>query len=480
MLSRATLAVATACTLSVAIAVADAGRNIPELGTVRVTAGLQFPIFATHAPGDTSRLFILEKPGRIRILDLDTGVLNATSFLDINSLVGGGNAINDERGLLGLTFHPDYQTNGFFYVYYTNNSSDTIVARYTVSANPDIANAASSVTILFVNQPQENHNGGWMGFSPNDGYLYIALGDGGNFCDIGGGHTIGTGNAQDITNNLLGKMLRIIPSTTPAVGGYMIPPDNPFVGVSGDDEIWAYGLRNPFRASFDRDTGDLYIGDVGQDAREEVDYQPASSTGGENYGWRCMEGNVCSSVSGCSTTGCTCMSPSLTDPIHHYSHSPPPPPTFFVCAVTGGYAYRGCAIPGLAGHYFLADFCGGAVWSFLASGGAATQFTNRTPEITPSLGGLVVNQIVSFGEDANGEMYIVDQGSGGTSGQVFKIVSACPADINGDGTINVLDLIDMLLQFGMVGCSPTDVNGDGTTNVLDLIELLLLFGTSCP
>ncbi len=473
MLSRATLAVATACTLSVAIGVVDAGTNIPELATVRVAVGLQFPVFATHAPGDTSRLFILEKPGRIRILNLDTGVLLGTAFLDINSSVGGGTAINDETGLLGLAFHPDYQTNGFFYTYFTNNSLDTVVARYTVTANPDLATTLNAVQILFVNQPQPNHNGGWMGFSPNDGYLYIALGDGGNFCDTGFGHSSG-GNAQDLTNNLLGKMLRIIPSTTFLVGGYTIPADNPFVGINGDDEIWAYGLRNPYRASFDRDNGDLYIGDVGQDAREEVDYQPASSTGGENYGWRCMEGNGCSSLSGCSTTGCTCGSPSLTLPIHQYIHSGS------VCAVTGGYAYRGCAIPGLAGHYFLADFCSNVVTSFLVSGGVATQFTNRTPEITPSLGGFTVNQIASFGEDANGEIYIVDQGFGGTSGQVFKIVSECPSDINGDGATNVLDLIELLLNFGVAGCAPTDVNGDGATNVLDLIELLLAFGDACP
>ena len=479
MLNRSALAAAIACSGTIAAGTAFAGVGIAPLETVRVASGMNFPVYATHAPGDSTRLFIIEKPGRIRILNLDTGVLNGTSFLDINSIVGGGNVANDERGLLGLAFHPDYQTNGFFYVNYTNNSSDTIVARYTVSANPDIADAASGVQILFINQPQTNHNGGWIGFGPNDGRLYIATGDGGNFCDIGPGHSSG-GNAQDITNNLLGKMLRIVPSTTPAVGGYLVPADNPFVGITGDDEIWAYGLRNPWRASFDRDNGDLYIGDVGQDAREEIDFQRGVSPGGENYGWKCMEGNGCSTASGCGAPfGCTCFGGSLTDPIHDYTHSPPPPPTGFVCAVTGGYVYRGCSIAGLPGTYFFADFCGNAIWSFSALGGAVTEFVNRTPELSPSSDGFTINQIVSFAEDERGEIYIIDQGSG-TSGQIFKIIGTCPTDVNGDGTINVLDLIDLLLEFGLTLCSPTDINQDGTTNVLDLIDLLLDFGTSCP
>ncbi len=427
-----------------------AGAGIEPLTTVRVASGLNFPVYAAHAPDDFTRLFIIEKPGRIRILNLDTGTLNGTAFLDINSIVGGGNTLDDERGLLGLAFHPDYQSNGFFFVNYTNNSSNTIIRRYTVSANPDIANAASAVQVLSINQPQDNHNGGWMGFGPNDGYLYIATGDGGNFCDTGPGHSSG-GNAQDITNNLLGKILRIIPSTTPLVGGYTIPVDNPFVGITGDDEIWAYGLRNPWRNSFDRVSGDLYIGDVGQDAREEIDYQPASSTGGENYGWRCMEGNGCSSASGCVTTGCTCGDAALTDPIHDYTHSPPPPPAGFVCSVTGGYVYRGCAIPTLDGTYYLADFCGGAIWSFKVISGHVTEFTDRTPELTLSSDGFVVNQIASFGEDARGEQYIVDQGSG-TSGQVFKIVPASITDCNDNGVADACDIASN---------TSTDANGNG-------------------
>ncbi|MCZ6492810.1 MAG: PQQ-dependent sugar dehydrogenase [Planctomycetota bacterium] len=307
-----------------------AGAGIEPLTTVRVASGLNRPVFATHAPGDFSRLFIVEQRGVIKILDLATKMVLAEPFLDIDVLVGGPNDNFDERGLLGLAFHPDYQTNGYFYVNYTNNSSDTSIRRFTVSGNPDIADPASFFTLLTISQPFANHNGGWMGFGPNDDYLYIATGDGGFFCDPGQ-------RAQDITNQLLGKMLRIdvdgddFPKDINR--NYAIPPDNPFVGVTGDDEIWAYGLRNPWRSSFDRETGDLYIADVGQNAREEIDYQPAASRGGENYGWDCEEGTECAnSVSpDCAGTanGCSCGDPTLVNPIHEYTHS-------FGFSITGG------------------------------------------------------------------------------------------------------------------------------------------------
>jgi glucose/arabinose dehydrogenase len=193
------------------------------------------------------------------------------------------------------------------------------------------------------------------------------------------------------------------------------------VGITGDDEIWAYGLRNPWRAGFDSLTGDLYIGDVGQDIREEVDYQPAASFGGENYGWRCREGNACStsSPSVCpSTTGCTCPGsmPSLTAPIHDYRHNSPPAPATFICTVVGGYVYRGSALPQLQGHYFLADYCGNALWSFRVEGGVMVGYMDRTSELTPSLDGFNLTSIVSFGEDAQRELYIVTQSA------VFKVV----------------------------------------------------------
>lgn len=448
------------------------GAGIPPLDTTRVVSGLFLPVFATYAPGDFSRLFIIEKPGRIRILNLDTGVLNATSFLDINSLVGGGNSTNDERGLLGLAFHPNYQDNGFFYVDYTNNSSDTTIRRYTVSANPDIADAGSGATLLTIDQPFSNHNGGWVGFGPNDGYLYIATGDGGNACDPGQ-------RAQDITNQLLGKMLRI-----DVDGGFpfAIPPDNPFVGVIGDDEIWAYGLRNPWRPSFDRDTGELYIADVGQFAWEEIDFQRAVSPGGANYGWDCTEGNACPAP-GCAGGACACGAAGLTSPIHVYSHGGGR------CSITGGYVYRGCAIPSLSGHYFFGDFCSAQIWTFKVVDGSVTEFVDRTAELAPG-GGLSISAISSFGEDALGEVYICDQ----SGGEVFKIIPQTLGgpDCNENGVEDACDIASgsspdedgngVPDECDGDGCGPcpTDADGDGDTGAFDLASLLACWGPAAP
>jgi glucose/arabinose dehydrogenase len=388
----------------------------PDPGTDRVMTSAFALTFATHAPDDPSRLFVVEQRGRILILDLDTLVVNATPFLDINSRVID---TGSERGLLGLAFHPQHAANGLFYVNYSRTGDgDTVIAEYGLTADPDVADFASERILLTINQPQSNHNGGWMDFSPLDGFLYIATGDGGNFCDTSTGHTTGIGNAQDLTDNLLGKMLRIDPL---AAVPYGIPASNPFVGVTGDDEIWAYGLRNPWRASFDRLTGDLYIGDVGQDLREEIDFQSASSIGGENYGWRCREGNACSTAnpSSCpATTGCTCPGamPSLTPPIRDYRHQAPPAPATGVCSVISGYVYRGSVFPQLAGRYFFADYCGNAIWGFRVVNGVLQQYRDYTGLLTPSLDGFAVQGITSFGQDANGELYLV------ASGGVFQIV----------------------------------------------------------
>jgi glucose/arabinose dehydrogenase len=372
--------------------------------------------FATHAPGDPERLFVVEQRGRILILDLGTLTVNATPFLDINSRVidSGG-----ERGLLGLAFHPDHAESGLFYVNYSRNGDgDTIVAEYALTGDPNVADFNSERILLTIDQPQSNHNGGWMDFGPEDGFLYIATGDGGNACDTGTGHTTGIGNAQDLTSNLLGKILRIDPLGAVPYG---IPATNPFVGITGDDEIWSYGLRNPWRASFDSLTGDLYIGDVGQDLSEEVDFQSALSGGGENYGWRCREGNACSTSfpSSCpATTGCTCPGsmPSLTPPIHAYLHSSPPPPASSVCSVIGGYVYRGSVFPNLWGRYLFADHCGNAIWTFRVANGAMKQHHDLTSLLTPSLDGFGITSIRSFGEDETRELYVV------ASGGVFKVV----------------------------------------------------------
>lgn len=369
-----------------------------EMKTERIVSGLVRPLFVTHAPGDTDRIFIVEQrdgsTGRIRIFELSSSTLLPTPFLSVSPVSTGG-----EQGLLGLTFHPDYASNGFFYVNYTDGSGTTVIERYQVSIDPDLADPSSGQTVLTLAQPYANHNGGWLGFGP-DGYLYCTVGDGGSGGDP-------QGNAQNLTT-LLGKILRIdvagddFPADPDR--NYAIPPDNPFVGVAGEDEIWAYGLRNPWRPSFDRSTNDLWIADVGQVSWEEVNFQPASSTGGENYGWRCYEGNYEYNTSGCSAPG------TMVFPIHDYDHGQG-------CSVTGGYVYRGNAIPALSGTYFFADFCTASIWSFRYDGASISEFTDRTVELDPG-GGLSIDQITSFGEDGSGEIYICDLG-----GEVFKIVS---------------------------------------------------------
>ena len=396
-----------------------AGVGAPTpLATKRVASGLSSPVVVTFAPGDATRAFIVEQPGFVRILDLtqDPPVLLGAPFLDITGpvLFGG------ERGLLGLAFHPDYANNGFFYVDYTADAGggDTFVCRFhTPPGTPDDADEASETLLLRFDQPQSNHNGGWIGFGP-DGYLYIASGDGGNFCDQGSGHSAG-GNSLDLTSNLLGKMLRIDIDGADAFPGdanknYAIPPTNPFDGITGDLEIWAYGLRNPWRNAFDSVTGDLYIGDVGQMAWEEIDIQPAASTGGENYGWVCREGLHSSSDSGCSdNVPANCGSMTFTDPVHEYSHGAG-------CSVTGGEVYHGPAVPDLDGTYFFADYCTTTIWSFVYAGGPVVVL-NRTAELEPP-GADTISNISAFGRDADGEIYICDH----ADGEVYKIIPAAP------------------------------------------------------
>lgn len=489
------------------------GANAQTITSTRVVSGLVRPVFVTHAPNDYSRIFIIEKQGRIRIAQITPSgayTLLGTSFLDIDPIVTGGTTENSEQGLLGLAFHPNYPADPRFFVNYTATSPSgaTVIAAYTVSANPDVANTTGDIILTF-SQPQTNHNGGWLGFGP-DGYLYISTGDGGNANDAGTGHTEPGGNAQDITSNLLGKILRIDVNGDDFPGDtnrdYRIPPTNPFAGVTGDDEIWAYGLRNPWRPSFDRGTGDLYIADVGQNQIEEINFQPASGPGvaGRNYGWRCYEGNnvfnfdsVCQAVPGGG----------FTFPIHTYTHA-------LGCSITGGYAYRGCAIPNLAGTYFFADYCNATIWSFVFSGGVVTNFTNRTSQLAPG-GGLSIATVTSFGEDAFGEIYICDS----SGGEVFKIIpvggpspdcngnlrndacdilsgasadvnangvpdecEACVADLNGDLRTDLNDATLMLASFGLCQGEPgynpaADIaDANGCIDLNDLTMLLSDFG----
>ena len=349
-----------------------------------VAQGLSAPLFLTAPPGDLDRLFVVERGGTVRIIR-DDSVL-ATPYLDVGPLCTAGG----EQGLLGMAFHPGYATNGRFYVNYTDTLGHTQVVRYQVSANPDIADLGSALPILTVAQPYSNHNGGMIAFGPHDGMLYVGMGDGGS-----------GGDPQNHGQNrmtLLGDMLRLdVDAGSPCA----IPVDNPFAGsLSVREEIWASGLRNPWRFSFDAASEDLYIGDVGQGAREEVSYQPASSAGGENYGWRIMEGSRCYNPStGCSTAG-------ITLPVHEYDHS-------YRCSITGGYVYRGSGSPALVGRYFFADYCGTWLRSFVVVGGAAVGLQDHTA-ITGALAGTS-----SFGEDAAGELYVVSL----TQGTVWRIVS---------------------------------------------------------
>ena len=395
---------ATALVLSMTFSLGVPAASNAALTTVRVASDLDYPVFVGSPPND-SRLFIVEQRGIIKILK--DGEVLARPFLDIDSLVFNPNQ-NDERGLLGLAFHPDYANNGKFYLNYINDAGadTTNVIECYASSDPDSAIADSFRVVIQIKQDFSNHNGGTMHFGPNDGYLYIGMGDGGS-----GGDPF---NRAQTFNTLLGKMLRIDVDVNV---GYGIPPSNPFVGNGAvPDEIWSYGLRNPYRWSFDRDNGDMYIADVGQNTYEEVSYQPDTATVARNYGWRILEGAECHEPpTGCDSTGTTL-------PIHTYMH-----PQFGCRSITGGYVYRGSAIPSLQGTYFFADFCTAEIWSFRYDGSNLTEFTDRTAELAPS-GGETLSSISSFGEDASGEMYVIDRGSG-SNGEVFKIIDAASVGV---------------------------------------------------
>jgi glucose/arabinose dehydrogenase len=346
-----------------------------------VASGLSFPLYLTSPDGDL-RLFIVEKGGTVRIVK--GGTLLPNPFLDISERVSAGG----EQGLLGLAFHPQYATNGRFLVHYTDPAGETQVSGFRVSGDPDLADPASEVSVLQADQPFPNHNGGQLLFGP-DGYLYVMLGDGGSAGDPGG-------RGQSLAD-LLGSILRIDPLDG---GGYTVPPDNPFVGTAGaSPEVWSYGLRNPWRATFDPATGDLYIGDVGQGRWEEVDVSTSADGAGRglNFGWNAMEGPDCF-IASCDRDG-------LELPVLAYGHGDG-------CSITGGFVYRGAAIPALQGHYFYSDFCSGWVRSFrLENGAAADQF--QWPTLAPG------GNVPSFGRDAAGELYVMS-----ASGVVLKIVPA--------------------------------------------------------
>ena len=363
-----------------------------------VPSGLDFPTAIANA-GD-SRLFVAEQTGKVMIYDPGAPGLLATPFLDLSGLI----SVSSEQGLLGIAFHPGYATNGYVYVDYTDVNGNIQVDRYTVSANPNVANPASRYPIISIPHPTfTNHNGGQLAFGP-DGRLYVGVGDGGSGGDP-------SGNGQNL-NTLLGKVLRLnVDSATQPYG----TEQNPFVGQQGArPEIWAYGLRNPWRFSFDRATGDLFIADVGQSAREEVDFQPASSGGGQNYGWNVMEGSICFfPSSGCNTSG-------KVLPIIEYAHGSGD------CSITGGYRYRGAANPAIVGAYFYGDYCSGRIWSATPSGSAWTSAL----ELDTTL------NISTLGEDAAGELYVAHLGSASGQGALYRIVAN---DQDGDGVGDGID-----------------------------------------
>ena len=471
----------------------DQTANVPEtLQLTLVTDQIAKPAYAVSPPGDVARVFIIEpwddnSKGWIRLIK--DGSFVPQPFLEISPVSQGFTT-----GLLCVAFDSNYATNGFFYVTYTDQATNNIkVSRFQVSADPDVANPASETPVMTIIHPLSVHNGGWLAFGP-DGYLYISTGDGGPANDS-------NHYGQD-DSVLLGKVLRVDVHADdfPADPGrnYAIPPDNPFVGGPGLDEIWALGLRVPWRCSFDRAAGDLYISNVGENSWEEVNFQEANSPGGVNYGWRCREG------AHDLFDDPECLGQTFTDPIYEY------PNDGSNCAVIGGYVYRGTAIPELAGKYLLGDYCSSRIWSFRYDGQNLTDFVEHCIEVD---GDPLFNlgQITSFGEDACGELYVCAY-----QNQVFKIVGSNPIedcnsngiedgceinlglamDINANGipdacdppcpwdceptpngAVDVPDLLVLLATWGLPG--PCDIDGSGTVAVPDLLELLAKWGP-CP
>ena len=443
---------------ALSVAWAAAAQTVP-LRLEQVATGLDRPLFLTAPSGDLSRLFILERAGLVRIVK--NGTLLSTPFIDPRETEPGAITTAGEEGLLGMAFHPNYAVNGLFYLSYTSRDPGlkSKLVQYKVSDDPDRADNASRTLIYEVAQPTSTHNGGCVAFGP-DGYLYFSMGDGGGQFDL-------LRNAQNIENPY-GSILRFDVDTPGELTVYSVPLTNPFVDTpNAVTLIWAYGLRNPWRFSFDRLTGDLWIGDVGQNRREEINFQPASSHGGENYGWNRFEGMECFTRVG--ETGaqaqqrCADAQAGIVFPVHDYTHD-------VGISVTGGYVYRGGRIPWLRGTYFFADFAGAGsgprIWSFRPDKGAPTEFSERTDELTQD-GAILINSIASFGEDADGEIYVLDF----TSGAIHRMIpETANTDVDANGLNDALDIqlvINAVLGID-VGGLDTDVNDDGSDNALDI------------
>jgi glucose/arabinose dehydrogenase len=485
------------CIPAAALVAYEAAGDIPMQARL-LQSGLGRPDFVVSPPGDTDRLFIVEQhSGQIKILNLASNTLNATPFFTMTDLSRGV-----EQGLVGLAFHPNYANNGLFYVNYTNGNGNIVVRRFTRSAtNPNVANPGSGQLVLSVAKTEPIHNSGWMAFGPRDGLLYVSVGDGGGAYDQHGP----IGNAQN-TSNLLGKILRIdvngddFPSdanknyriphggpnpTDPVKNPFAAPYNNLAANPAGADEIWHYGLRNPWRATFDRKTADLYIGDVGQATREEIDFQPAGHTGGINFGWRPREGFIRAPRADLVPEP---DPPDATDPILDYPHD-----ATGGMAVTGGVVYRGGQNPALDGTYFYGDWASAKIWTIQYSGtGPASPVPIQNPQdATPLLipvvnsPGTSIRNISSFGEDNLGRMYVTDLGTAQTSttdGKLFELVPPIPGDANLDRVIDAADFAALYGNFGKSGqrWAGGDFNDDGSVNFLDFQILEIAFGKTVP
>lgn len=459
-----------------------------------VASGFSQPLFVTAIPGDFSRIFVLEKAplvsgvrtGRVRQINLETFEVQpaATPFLSV------GVSHISEQGLLGLAFHPNYLTGSpYLWVYYTRPDGDSVISRFrALGGDPAAASVdtASEQVLMVIDQPAVNHNGGWMGFGP-EGNLYIAVGDGGGGNDDQPPFGATTGNAQNL-ETLLGKILRIDVDGQDNIAGneddgtpddvnrpfHRIPQGNPFAGgTPGLDEILHFGLRNAWRCSFDRVTGELWVADVGQDAREEITVIPPGSVG-LNLGWRCFEGTFATGLGGCDPAPAPHFAPLL-----EYGHETTPPGSplpLLGCSITGGYVYRGDAMPGLLGTYFFADLCASEIWTVEKCGVQVSAVTNRTAELTPDAP-QTLDTITSFGEDAAGEIYICDFGGG----EIYRIVpdgplTPAPTDCNGNGVLDACDIAtgasqDQNLNGVPDECDPCgqcrhDFSGDGRADLL--------------
>jgi len=427
---------------------APAASAVAPIQTEVFVTGLNRPLEMVQHPTDPDVQFVVQQGGVIRVVE--NGNLGGV-FLDVTSFIGNSSG---ERGLLGLAFPADYPDDPSFYINHTDTAGDTNIVRYQhTPGDPLTGDPSTREVILEVDQPFSNHNGGHLEMGP-DGFLYIALGDGGFANDP-------QQNAQNL-NNLLGAILRIDVSGGPG-SGFSIPPDNPFVGKAGRDEIWSYGLRNPWKFTFDTGscgTNAMPIGDVGQDVAEEIDYEPAD-TPGRNYGWDCMEAFQCAPA----PNGCTCNAPGLTLPIHDV-----PQPT--AQSITGGYVYRGQLVPENRGRYFFGDFLTGRVWSLglsIDQDGEA-MVTDVVEHSSELLGGPFQANISSFARDADGELYIL----GWSSGVIRKIINVnSPANINDDAAVDGADLGLLLGQWGATGCGEADLNND---DIVDGADLGLLLG----